>query len=71
MHLVVDRLQRFETGALIYPPAVDRRPLNAIGVIVASAEPGGLALISADSVAKSDRFIVETLAGPSPARLKS
>jgi sarcosine oxidase subunit alpha len=71
VHLIVDQSQSFETGALIYPPAADRRPLRAVGVIVASAKPGGLALISAEGLAKTDRFIVETLAGPTPARLKS
>ena len=46
-------------------------PLLAIGVIESEADPGGLALISAKALSTTDRFIVETLDGPSPARIKS
>ena len=42
----------------------------AVGVIVEAAHPGGIALVER-SAAGLDRFIVETLAGPSPARIRT
>lgn len=69
LHLVVDGRRTFSTGALIYSATGERQPEYAIGVILAPAEPGGLALI-VKSARKLDRFIVETGAGPSPARPK-
>jgi len=71
VQLIVDHKQVFETGALVYPNTAVRRPSNAIGVIVAPAQPGGTALMSVEALAKTDRFVVETLAGPFPARIKS
>lgn len=71
VHLVVDQKQSFETGALVYPRAAERRPLSAIGVVVATATPGGVALISSEALSATDRFVVESLAGPFPARIKS
>jgi sarcosine oxidase subunit alpha len=69
LHLVVDGKRQFETGALVYAHIGQREPMAAIGVIVASAEPGGIALLQ--SSADTDRFIVETMQGPSPARVRS
>jgi NADPH-dependent 2,4-dienoyl-CoA reductase/sulfur reductase-like enzyme len=71
VQLIVDHKQVFETGALVYPNTAIRRPCNAIGVIAAPAQPGGIALMSAEGLANTDRFVVETLAGPFPARIKS
>jgi sarcosine oxidase subunit alpha len=71
VHLIVDQKQSFEIGALVYANTAERFPRNAIGVIVAAGTPGGTALMSSEGLARSDRFIVETLAGPFPARIKS
>ncbi len=71
LHLVVDGKRRFMRGALVY--ANDRRgdPTAAIGVIIREGEPaGGVALISSVALRKADRFVVEALDGPSPARIK-
>lgn len=71
-HIIVDDKRRFERGALVYANTSARDPASAIGVIVAPAPdngPGGIALFSKAALAASDRFIVETLSGPSPARL--
>jgi sarcosine oxidase subunit alpha len=71
VHLVVDGQRRFDRGALVYANTSAADPMLAIGVIV---EPvpgppaGGMALIEAAALTKTDRFIVETLDGPSPAR---
>lgn len=70
--VIVDDKRRFERGALIYPNTAATDPAHAIGVIESEAEPGqpgGLALMNAAALASTDRFIVETLDGPSPARI--
>jgi len=69
LHLVVDDKRRFEAGALVYDNVGKRDAAAAIGVVVAPAEPGGIALIQSQT--ETDRFIVETMQGPSPARIKS
>ena len=66
VHLVVDQRRKFEIGALVYPPGPPPDPMHAVGVIVETAAVGGIALVGA--VALSDRYIVATEAGPSPAR---
>ena len=70
LHLVTDNSRRFEAGALVYSNVGERYPLRAIGVIVARAEPGGIALVSRSALEQTDRFIVETMSGPSPARIR-
>lgn len=67
--LVVDDRRRFELGALVYPNASPPDPSHAAGAIVEAASAGGIALISRATLKKTDRFIVETLRGPSPARI--
>jgi sarcosine oxidase subunit alpha len=67
LHLVVDHRRQFAVGTLVYPPGIKPEPESAIGVIVAPAEVGGIALIGAAS--GLDRFVLETAAGPSPARI--
>ncbi|MBI4922481.1 MAG: FAD-dependent oxidoreductase [Devosia nanyangense] len=72
VHLVVDDRCRFELGALVYPNTSPPDPQLAAGVIVETAPaggPGGIALVSRAALKKTDRFIVETLRGPSPARV--
>ena len=71
VHLIVDGKRRFETGALVYANTAPPDPLLAAGVIVAAAPAGagGIALMSRAVLKKTDRFIVETLRGPSPARV--
>jgi sarcosine oxidase subunit alpha len=69
VHLIVDGKRRFTRGALIYTNTSPSDPLLAIGVIVSEAEPGGHALVSSKALRTTDRFIVETLDGPSPARI--
>ena len=69
VHLIVDGKRRFARGALIYTNTSPSDPLLAIGVIVSEAEPGGQALVSSKALRTTDRFIVETLDGPSPARI--
>ena len=62
---------RVAPGALVYASTAPPDPMHAIGVIVAAApdgQPGGIALLSATALASTDRFIVERLEGPSPAR---
>jgi sarcosine oxidase subunit alpha len=71
VHLIVDGKRRFARGALVYASTSPADPLLAIGVIESEAEPGGKALVSAKALRTTDRFIVETLDGPSPARIKS
>jgi sarcosine oxidase subunit alpha len=69
-HLIVDGKRRFARGALVYANTAPPRPELAIGVIIAAppdGRPGGIALLAAEAAAL-DRFIVETLDGPSPAR---
>jgi hypothetical protein len=66
LHLVVDHRRQFAVGTLVYPPGIKPEPESAIGVIVAPAEVGGIALIGASGL---DRFVLETAAGPSPARI--
>lgn len=70
-HLVVDGKRKFERGALVYANTSAADPALAIGVIVAmpADKPGGMALMSVAALATTDRFIVETLDGPSPARI--
>jgi sarcosine oxidase subunit alpha len=73
IHLIVDGKRRFERGALVYTSTARPDPLLAIGVIesdAAAGEPGGIALVSSAALQTTDRFIVETLDGPSPARPK-
>lgn len=71
IHLIVDDTRRFERGALVFANTSPPDPIRAIGVIEAEAQPGGTALISSAALRDTDRFIVETLDGPSPARIKS
>jgi sarcosine oxidase subunit alpha len=69
VHLVVDGKRRFARGALVYANTTAPDPLLAIGVIESEADIGGVALINAKALAETDRFIVEMLDGPSPARI--
>jgi sarcosine oxidase subunit alpha len=72
VHLIVDGKRRFERGALVYANTSPADPQLAIGVIEDEApagQPGGIALIAATALAQTDRFIVEMLDGPSPARV--
>ncbi len=72
IHLIVDGKRKFERGALVYANTSPADPALAIGVIEGEAsadQPGGLALISSQALRDTDRFIVETLDGPSPARI--
>ena len=70
LHLVVDGKRRFEVGALIYTAGVAREPTAAVGAIVDTAMPGGIALVSRTAAA-AGRFVVETVAGPFPARVRA
>jgi sarcosine oxidase subunit alpha len=70
VHLIVDDTRRFDVGALVYRGGDPREPANAVGVIVEAATPGGVALIAADILAATDRFVIQTATGPSPARLR-
>ncbi len=70
--VIVDDKRRFDRGALIYPNTAATDPAHAIGVIESEAEPGqpgGVALMNAAALTSTHRFIVETLDGPSPARV--
>lgn len=69
VRLVVDGKRRFARGALVYANTSPSDPMLAIGVIESEAEPGGMALVSSRALRTTDRFIVETLDGPSPARI--
>jgi sarcosine oxidase subunit alpha len=71
VHLIVDGKCRFARGALVYANTSPSDPLLAIGVIASETEPGGVALISSTALSTTDRFIVETLDGSSPARIAS
>lgn len=71
VHLIVDHKRRFEIGALVYANTARPDPLAAIGVIVEAAPVGGVALVEKAALRKTDRFVVETLAGASPARIAS
>jgi hypothetical protein len=69
LHLIVDHRRTFEIGALVYSNATKPDPARAIGVIVETAPVGGIALIAKSAFKKKNmRLIVETEAGPSPAR---
>jgi len=71
LHLVVDARRRFGRGALVYANTARPEPTEAIGVIVAEAPAGaagGIALLPEATLQKIDRYIVETPAGPAPAR---
>jgi sarcosine oxidase subunit alpha len=68
LHLVVDGRRQFERGALVYRNTGPREPHQAIGVIVAPAAPGGIALVAREH-GGVDRFIVEGLSLTSPARI--
>lgn len=70
LQLRVDARRTFEIGALVYRHTDPSDPARAIGVIVETASVGGIALIDR-SAATLDRCIVETAAGPSPARVAS
>jgi len=69
LHLIVDAKRRFPVGTLVYSNDAERDPEHAIGVIVAAAPIGGIALV-AKAGCRLDRFIVDTADGPSPARIK-
>jgi len=69
VRLVVDSTRVFARGALVYANTSPADPLLATGVIESEGAPGGTALISRAGLAGTDRFIVETLDGPSPARI--
>ena len=69
VHLVVNGRRSFEIGALVHAAGGSRDPLDAIGVIVARADVGGIAMIAAKALKRSERFVVETVSGPSPARI--
>jgi sarcosine oxidase subunit alpha len=71
IHLIVDGKRKFERGALVYANTTPSDPALAIGVIESQSEtePGGRARISSKALRDTDRFIVETLNGPSPARI--
>lgn len=74
IHLIVDTKRRFERGALVYANTAQREPVNAIGVIVREADAGiagGIALLARQTGKPVDRYIVETLDGPSPARIRA
>jgi sarcosine oxidase subunit alpha len=71
VHLIVDGKRQFEIGALVYSNAGPRNPSNAVGVIIAGAEPGGIALLDDSAANGNSRFVVETMSGASPARIKS
>jgi sarcosine oxidase subunit alpha len=73
VHLIVDGKRKFERGALVYANTSPADPILAIGVIERESDangPGGHALMSSKALEITDRFIVETLDGPSPARIK-
>jgi hypothetical protein len=72
VHLVVDAKQVFARGALVYANTALPEPAGALGVIVKEkpGEAGGIALVSSEALRKVDRFVVETLDGPCPARIK-
>jgi len=73
VHLIVDGKRRFARGALVYANTVKPEPSLAMGAIVRegpAGQPGGIALVSSEAMRKTDRFIVETLDGPCPARVK-
>jgi sarcosine oxidase subunit alpha len=72
VHLIVDNKRKFERGALVYANISSADPTLAIGVIKDEPDttaPGGLALVSSKALKSTDRFIVETMDGPSPARI--
>ncbi|MEO7223838.1 MAG: hypothetical protein ABIY37_15330, partial [Devosia sp.] len=71
IRLIVDGKRKFQRGALVYANTTPADPALAIGVIesLTDNEPGGLARISSQALRDTDRFIVETLDGPSPARI--
>lgn len=70
LHLKVDGTKVFEVGALVYRNTDPAEPARAVGVIIEVAAPGGIALVE-KSATELDRFIVETLGGPFPARIAS
>jgi sarcosine oxidase subunit alpha len=69
VHLVVDRKRRFAIGTLVYRNDAKPDPEAAVGVIVATADIGGIALMTKSALGKTARYIVETNTGPSPARI--
>lgn len=72
VHLIVDGKRRFERGALVYSNTSPADPALAVGVIAREPEAnlsGGLALVSSKALKTTDRFIVETMDGPFPARI--
>jgi sarcosine oxidase subunit alpha len=72
IHLIVDVKQVFARGALVYANTARPDPSSALGVIVRDKPggAGGIALVSNEALRKVDRFVVETLDGPCPARIK-
>lgn len=68
LHLKVDGTRQFAIGALVYRNTDPPDPVLAVGVIVETASPGGIALMET-SATKLDRFIVEADDGPLPARI--
>lgn len=74
LHLIVDGTHRFGPGALVYANTSAADPSLAVGVILDAppdGKAGGIALMSAPAAARHDKFIVEELDGPRPARLAS
>jgi sarcosine oxidase subunit alpha len=69
LRLVVDGKRRFARGALVYANTGRHDPSDAVGVIVAEASPGGIAIVSREARAQGDRFIVQGINGLSPARI--
>lgn len=72
VHLIVDGKRRFERGALVYANTSRAEPALAIGVIEGAppaGQPGAIAIISSGALKETDRFVVEMLDGPSPARI--
>jgi hypothetical protein len=69
VHLIVNNSRRFEIGALIYLNTTPPDPAQAIGVIVEEAAVGGVALMARSALGEGSRFVIETYAGPSPARM--
>jgi sarcosine oxidase subunit alpha len=72
VHLIVDNKRKFERGALVYANISPADPTLAIGVIKDEPDttaPGGLAIVSSKALKSTDRFIVEAMDGPSPARI--
>ncbi len=71
VHLVVDGRRRFGRGALVFANTAPPDPAAAIAGIAAdppAGTAGGIALLPEATLRRIDRYIVETLEGPAPAR---